>query len=59
MLLTQCVKKAVSDRMELVDLAVRRMNFVLSLPDGQVRFFGNSNYGSTVINPAHQKCVEG
>lgn len=39
MLLTQCVKKAVSDRMELVDLAVRRVNFVLSLPDGQVRFF--------------------
>lgn len=25
--------------MELVDLAVRRVNFVLSLPDGQVRFF--------------------
>ena len=59
MILTQCVKKAVSDSMELVDLAVKRVNFGLSLPDGQVRFFGNSNCGSTVINPAHQKCFPG
>lgn len=39
LILTQCVKKAVSNSLGLVDLAVRPVNFVLSLPDGQVRFF--------------------
>ena len=39
LVLTQCVKKAVSNSLGLVDLAVRPVNFVLSLPDGQVRFF--------------------
>ena len=52
---TQRAKKEVSDSPELVDFAVRLVNSVLNLPDGQVNFFGgNSNYRRTVINPAHQ-----
>ena len=39
LVLTECVKKAVSNSLGPVDLAVRLVNFVLSLPDGQVRFF--------------------
>ena len=38
-----------------MDFAIRLVNSVLNLPDGQMRFFGgNSNYRRTIINPAHQ-----
>ena len=45
----QRAKKVVSNILELVDFATGLMNSVLSLPDGQVKFFGEF----TVINPAH------
>ena len=35
----------------LVEFVTGLVNFVLNLPDGQVKFFGEF----TVINPAHQK----
>ena len=51
----QRAKKVVSDSPVLVDLAVRLVNSVINLPDGQVNILGgNSNYRRTVINPAHQ-----
>ena len=57
----QRAKKVVSDSLELVDFAVRLVNAVFNLPDGQVSdicilFFGGggANYRRTVINPAHQ-----
>ena len=36
---SQCAKKVVSDSPGLVDFAIRLMNSVLNLPDGQVMFF--------------------
>ena len=45
----QRAKKVVSNIFGLVDFATGLMNSVLSLPDGQVKFFGEF----TVINPAH------
>ena len=37
--LSEHVKKVVSDSPGLVDLAIGRVNSVLNLPDGQVKFF--------------------
>ena len=37
--LGQCTKKVVSDRLGLADFAIRLVNFVFNLPDGQVMFF--------------------
>ena len=50
----QHAKKVLSNSLELVDFALGLVNFVLSLPDGRVKFFENSNYRRTV-KPAHQK----
>ena len=51
----QHAKKVVSDNLGPVDFAIRLLNSVLNLPDGQVIFFlENSNYRGNVINPAHQ-----
>ena len=36
----QRAKKVVSDSLGLVDFALRLVNTVLNLPDGQVNFFG-------------------
>ena len=45
----QRAKKVVSDSLQgLEDLAFGLVTFVLSLPDGQVKFFENSNYRRTV-----------
>ena len=38
----QCVKNVVSDSPRLVDLAIRLVNSVINLPDGQVKFFEES-----------------
>ena len=35
----QCAKKVVSDSPGLVDFAIGLVNFVLNLPEGQVKFF--------------------
>ena len=35
----QCSKKVVSDSPGLVDFAIKLVNSVLNLPDGQVKFF--------------------
>ena len=52
-------KKVVSDSPGLVDFAIGLVIFVLNLPDGQVVFFGDSNYTRFVINPANQKVFYG
>ena len=39
-----------SNSLGLEDFAVRLVNFFLSLPDGQVKFFENSNYRRTVYS---------
>ena len=44
----QRAKKVVSDSRGLVDFAIGLGNFVLNLPDGQVKFLRNSNYRRTV-----------
>ena len=44
----QRAKKVVSDNLGLEDFAIGLVTFVLSLPDGQVKFFENSNYRRTV-----------
>ena len=44
----QHAKKVVSDSPQLVDFAMRLVNFVLNLPDGQVKFLMNSNDRRTV-----------
>ena len=38
-LFRQHAKKVASDSPELVDFAIRRVNSVINLPDGQVNFF--------------------
>ena len=38
----QCGKNVVSDSPGLVDFAIRQVNFVINLPDGQVKFFEES-----------------
>ena len=44
----QRAKKVVSDSLGLVDFAIGPLNSVFYLPNGQVIFLGNSNYG--IIN---------
>ena len=39
LLIWQRAKKVVSDRPGLVDFAIRLLNSVINLPDGQVKFF--------------------
>ena len=39
----QCAKKVVSNSLGLVDFAIRLVNSVFKLPDGQVIFLRNSN----------------
>ena len=46
----QRAKKVLSDSLGLEDFTVGLMTFVLSLPDGQVKFFENSNYRRTVYS---------
>ena len=46
----QRAKKVLSDSLWLEDFSVGLMTFVLSLPDGQVKFFENSNYRRTVYS---------
>ena len=56
----QRANEVMSDSPGLVDFAIRLVNVVLHLPDGQVLCFqGNSNYRRIVINPANQKGVWG
>ena len=38
----QCGKNVVSDSPGLVDFAIRLVNSVINLPDGQVKFFEES-----------------
>ena len=40
---TQCAEKVVSDSSGLVDFAIRLVNSVLNLPDGQVKYFEEFN----------------
>ena len=47
----QRAKKVLSD--SLVDFAIGLVNFVLNLPDGQVKFFDDSNWNCE-INSSHQ-----
>ena len=52
---TQCAKKVVSDSPGLVDFAIRLVNFVLNLPNGQVKFFEEFKLQKNCeINSAHQ-----
>ena len=51
----QCAKKVVSDCPGLVDFAIRLVNFVLNLPNGQVKFFEEFKLQKNCeINSAHQ-----
>ena len=51
----QRAKKVMSDSQGLVDFAIVLVIFALNLPDGQVLFFGKSNYRRIVINPVNHK----
>ena len=56
---TQCAEKVVSDNLGLVDFAIRLVNFVLNLPDGQVKYFEEFNLQKNCeINSAHQKKLD-
>ena len=56
MLATQHTKKVVSDSPGLVDFAIGLVNFVLNLPDGQLKFFEEFRLQENFeINSAHQK----
>ena len=51
----QCAKKVVSDCQGLVDFAIGLVNFVLNLPNGQVKFFEEFKLQKNCeINSAHQ-----
>ena len=51
----QCAKKVVSDCPGLVDFAIGLVNFVLNLPNGQVKFFEEFKLQRNCeINSAHQ-----
>ena len=54
---SQCVKKVVSDSLGLVDFAIGLVISILNLPNMQMNFFGGgiSNHRRTVTN-AHQSC---
>ena len=52
----QRAKKVVSNSPGLVDFAIRLVNSVLNLPDGQVKYFEEFNLQKNCeINSAHQK----
>ena len=52
----QRAKKVVSDNTGLVDFVIRLVNSVLTLPDGQVKYFEEFNLQKNCeINSAHQK----
>ena len=52
----QRAKKVVSDSPGLMDIAIRLVNSVLNLPNGQVTFFEEFNLQKNCeINSAHQK----
>ena len=52
----QRAKKVVSDNPGLVDFVIRLVNSVLTLPDGQVKYFEEFNLQKNCeINSAHQK----
>ena len=52
----QRAKKVVSDSPGLVDFAIWLVNFVLNLPDGQVKYFEEFNLQrNSEINSAHKK----
>ena len=52
----QHAKKVVSDSPGLVDFAIGLVNFVLNLPDGQVKFFEEFKLQKNCeINSPHQK----
>ena len=54
--LDQHAKKVVSDNPGLVDFVIRLVNSVLTLPDGQVKYFEEFNLQKNCeINSAHQK----
>ena len=51
----QRANKVVSDSLGLVDFAIRLVNFVRNLPDGQVRFFEEfKSQKNCEINSAYQ-----
>ena len=51
----QRAKKVVSDSPGLVDFAIRLVNFVLNLPNGQVKIFEEFKLQKNCeINSAHQ-----
>ena len=51
-------KKVVSNSPGLVDIAIRLVNFVLNLPNGQVKYFEESNLQkNSEINSAHQNIL--
>ena len=51
----QCAKKVMSDCPGLVDFAIGLVNFVLNLPNGQVKFFEEFKLQKNCeINSAHQ-----
>ena len=52
----QCAKKVASDSPGLADFAIRLVNSVLNLPDGQVKYVEEFNLQKNCeINSAHQK----
>ena len=54
----QCAKKVVSDSLGLVDFAIGLVNFVLNLPDGQVKYFEKFNSRKdSEISSAPQKML--
>ena len=58
-LLVRRAKKVVSNSPGLVDIAIRLVNSVLNLPNGQVKYFEESNLQrNSEINSAHQKILE-
>ena len=46
----QRAKKVLSDSLGLENIAIGQVTFVLSLSNGQVKFFKNSNYRRTVYS---------
>ena len=46
----QCVTKVLSDSLGLEDFVIRLVTLTLTLPDGQVKLFENSNYRWTVYS---------
>ena len=56
----QRAKKVVSDSLRLVDFAIRLVNSVFNLPDGQGMFFEEFDYQKNYeINSASQKVFWG